>query len=1117
MSVELNIYKARVGLHNFRNFKVKGLGKLNNFELLTLFAILLYQAGDVEKNPGPTSESSSESSGSFHFPPLHGNLSMVHYNVQSVSNKLDVIEAEFSDFSIISLTETWLNESKLTEDLTFNEYQKPFRRDRVGDSHGGILVYVKRDIPCKRRSDLEIANVECIWIEVNIRNKKLLLGTFYRPPNASPLILSNIEQSIGLAVDTGIENICITGDLNLNMLNRHSMKKIIDICQSYNLHQLIDEPTHFTETSSSILDLILINNVRLVEISGVSEPFLLQDIRYHCPVFAVFSFTKPHSKTFTRDVWLYEQGDFDTLRQRVAEFDWDSIKCEDVNQYAVNFTNVLTNLAKECIPNKKVRVRPQDLPWINGTVRKLMRKRNRLYKKYKLNKTAERFNAFKKARNDVTTLLRKLKREYFTSLAEKLKTSNLSSSDYWKTLKSFIKPTTNSSIPPIFNDGSYVSDNNKKAKLLNDFFVNQTNLDDANATLPNVLLSDRVSLDNIIFSPDEVKSVLQTLKLGKSSGPDNINNRILKELAYPISKPLSDLFNYSLSRGSFPDTWKQANVSPLYKKDDPSLVSNYRPISLLSAVGKTMEKIVHKHIFNYFEDNNIITCLQSGFVPGDSTVNQLVDIYNTFCKALDDGLEVRAIFCDISKAFDRVWHKGLLFKLKRAGINGLLLDWLEDYLSDRKQRVVIPGGSSQWEYIKAGVPQGSILGPLLFLLYINDVVQNVQSCIKLFADDTSLYIIVDNPINAAMLLNSDLETIHKWAETWLVKFNPSKSESLLVSRKTNINRHPPLVMNNEYINEVTHHKHLGIFLSNDGTWHEHINYITSKAWQRIYIVRKLKFLLDRDSLNAAYISFIRPVLEYADIVWDNCTQYEIDLIEKIQIEAARIVTGATRLASFELLYRETGWEPLYKRRYKHKMFQFYKMYSGLSPTYLTTLVPLTVENTSTYNLRGSQNFRPLLTRTQLYYKSFLPSCIREWNELPLDFRSSPSLASFKHKLNADITKVPKYYSTGNRAMQIYHTRLRTKCSSLNQHLFSKNLIENPLCECGIVETTKHFLLECPRFIQARTDMLDTLSTLCIPTLNVLLYGDDKLDFHQNKLIFLTVQHYISESRRFTSD
>ena len=415
------------------------------------------------------------------------------------------------------------------------------------------------------------------------------------------------------------------------------------------------------------------------------------------------------------------------------------------------------------------------------------------------------------------------------------------------------------------------------------------------------------------------------------------------------------------------------------------------------------------------------------------------------------------------------------------------------------------------------MPQGSILGPLLFLLYINDIVTDIHSCVRLFADDTSLYIIVDDPNNAAEHLNFDLETINRWAEKWLVKFNPSKSESLLVSRKINRNVHPPLIMNGVHINEVQHHKHLGILLSNDGTWHEHIDYITSKAWQKIYVMRKLKFLLDRESLNRIFISFIRPTLEYADIVWNNCTQYEINKIEKIQLKAARIVTGATRLISVELLYKETGWEPLQNRRYKHNLCQVYKMMNDLTPTYLKSLIPATVANTSAYQLRDTENIRPLLTRTQLYYKSFLPSSIRNWNQLPLNIRNSASLSSFKQQLNKDNNKVPKYYSTGNRQLQIYHTRLRTNCSSLKQHLYSKNIITDPSCACGSVESTKHFLLQCPQFNQARTKLIDTLSTICVPSLNVLLYGDNSLDNNNNEIIFEADQKYICDSKRFTSE
>ena len=207
-----------------------------------------------------------------------------------------------------------------------------------------------------------------------------------------------------------------------------------------------------------------------------------------------------------------------------------------------------------------------------------------------------------------------------------------------------------------------------------------------------------------------------------------------------------------------------------------------RPFSLLSCLEKVPERVVFKHLYNHFRDNGILSLLQSGFIPGDSTTNQLTFLYNTFCQALDSGKEVRVVFCDVSKAFDRVWHKGLC-KLRAAGISGSLLSWFSSYLSERRQRVILPGTHSDWKYIYARVPQGSILGPLLFLLYINDIVNDIGSNIRLFADDTSLFLVVENPDTAAETLNSDLEKITQWANTWLVKFNPAKTESLLISRK----------------------------------------------------------------------------------------------------------------------------------------------------------------------------------------------------------------------------------------------------------------------------------------------------------------------------------------------
>ena len=242
-----------------------------------------------------------------------------------------------------------------------------------------------------------------------------------------------------------------------------------------------------------------------------------------------------------------------------------------------------------------------------------------------------------------------------------------------------------------------------------------------------------------------------------------------------------------------------------------------------------------------------------------------------------------------------------------------------------------------------------------FLLYINDIVNDIGCNIRLFADDTSLFVIVENPDSAAELINTDMGKISTWAGKWLVKFNPGKNESFVVSLKTDKPVHPPLFMLNEQIKEVQCHKHLGIYLSTDCSWHKHIEYIKEKAWARINVMRKFKYTLDRKSLETIYITFIRPILEYADIIWDNCTQQEKNDLEKIQLEAARIATGATKLVSIENLYDETGWEKLETRRKNHKLTLFYKMFNNISPTYLSSLVPQLVQNVSNYNLRNADD------------------------------------------------------------------------------------------------------------------------------------------------------------------
>ena len=539
------------------------------------------------------------------------------------------------------------------------------------------------------------------------------------------------------------------------------------------------------------------------------------------------------------------------------------------------------------------------------------------------------------------------------------------------------------------------------------------------------------------------------------------------------------------------------------------------PISLLNSVAKLFEKLVFKYLYNHLQDNNMLSSLQSGFIPGDSTVNQLAYLYHMFTEALDAGKGVPTVFCDSSKAFDRVWHEGLIYKLKAARVSGDVLRWFQSYLSGRRQRVVLPGSFSEWVYIKAGVPEGSILGPLLFLLYINDIVKNIGSNIRLFADDTSLFIIVDNPTTAALCLNSDLEKLSRCAAIWLVTFNPSKNEIFLISRKINKPIHPPLYMQNVQIQEVSSHKHLGLYFSNDCSWHQHIDYIKQKAWFRIHIMHKLKFKLDRKSLETIYLTFIRPLLEYGDVIWDNCTQYEKNELDKIQNEAARITTGTTKLVSLDNLYKEVGWQTLHRRRQDHKITLFYKMFNQLTPVYLSSLIPQQVNAISHHNLRNSNDIHTIRSNTSLYHNSFLPSTLRQWNSLPVEVRQLNAISSFKTFLKKDLQSVPTYYYCGSRKAQILHARLRTGCSSLNMDLFHKNITEYPLCQCGSIEDTQHYFFHCRFYQGPRNTLLNVCSTYQNPSLSLLLFGSSTLSLEANIAILEHVHKYILDTKRFT--
>ena len=343
----------------------------NLFISFNISLILIYLSGDIELNPGPINNYQNLNSFSSSAENLNteNSVSFVHLNVQSLLPKLDIIEAELFNIKILSFTETWLNENDITPDIDLPYYQPPFCKCRKNQHGGGVAVYVHENIMAKRRVDLEMPSVESVWLELHISGKRYLYGTFYRPPNAPTSLWDQIEYSFDLAFNTQVKNIIITGDFNVNQLKQNAqLPHLQNIIRNYGLIQLIHEPTHFTKNSSSIIDLILVNDDSLIKKSYVGDCFLQQPIRYHCPIFGVLNLVK-NTYTFKRHIWLFKKGNFDLYREKLNSVDWDeTFRDSDINTCVNRLNDLILINAKSSIPNKTITVRQNDPPRLTSSI-----------------------------------------------------------------------------------------------------------------------------------------------------------------------------------------------------------------------------------------------------------------------------------------------------------------------------------------------------------------------------------------------------------------------------------------------------------------------------------------------------------------------------------------------------------------------------------------------------------------------------------------------------------------------------------------------------------------------------------------------------------------------------
>ena len=532
-------------------------------------------------------------------------------------------------------------------------------------------------------------------------------------------------------------------------------------------------------------------------------------------------------------------------------------------------------------------------------------------------------------------------------------------------------------------------------------FYEESDNDLNNENVSGARLSQNTSFHFSQIEIHNVYSILNNLKANKSTGLDKIPAKILKLFAEIIAPSLTYIFNLSLESGIYINEWKRARVTPIYKSEDKTKCENYRPISILPVITKVFEKEVFRQLYGYLTDNDLLSKHQSGYRPKHSTVSALIQMCDNWLSNMDVGKINCVVFLDIRKAFDSINHEILLNKMNlNFGISGNALKWFDSYIKDREQQCIVNGQLSSSKKIICGVPQGSILGPLLFLLYINDMPDSLNNTTpSLYADDSEIYASSDNSSDLISKLNEDLKNLSRWMRKNKLQIHPTKSKYMFIGSSYNIKNNicnEPILINSTPVPRVTNYKCLGVNLDDKLCWDSHIEIICKKVAAGIAAIKRVKPFVPPEMLKVIYNALVQPYFDYCSPLWDNCGIGLKVKLQKYQNRAARILTGATYDIRTADVFETLAWETLEKRRDYLKSIFMYKILNNLAAPNLNRMFYKMSNCPISYNLRNSDTDLVLpQPKTEFKKRSFSYNGAFLWNNLSVEAKKANTLTSFK--------------------------------------------------------------------------------------------------------------------------
>ena len=947
---------------------------------------------------------------------------------------------------VIVLTETWLSNEHLSNEILPDDTYKVYRKDRSKRSHppdphnpkkfrvkgGGVLIAVKTDIDVENDKVDVSSRAEMLSISLKSNTTNYCVSVCYRVGTLGIENMDEIEKHLkNVASRKKFKAHFVVGDFNLpevNWAENHSStdlgRRFIDLFNNFGLVQMINQPTH---EKGKTLDLLFSNLVGAVDTIVVLEKNEICSSDHYGITFNIK--IKFRKKVEKRKIFNYKKANWEGLNKDLKSVKWDQyLRCEAETGWQ-RFKTILSHLMNIHIPTITIKNKGQP-PWFDSETHHLCLKKERLRSKFKKTGLADDYKKYSECRKDFKNLVK----EKMISNFDDDQDPALISKKFWSHVKSTSK---SSRIPGTINyHGRFRNNAKEQAELFNEYFEEQFS-EASNYDIDIDFSNDEIN--DIDFSTKRVRKLLQNINVHKSPGPDGIHGKVLKNCRESIAYPLACIYKISYNTGQIPAEWKLANVVPIHKKGPKASVENYRPISLTSLVMKIFEKIVRDELFAKCQHK--LDQSQHGFLPQKSCTTQMANFIDSLSLSINDNIRTDVIYFDFAKAFDSVNHDIILEKLKyKFGIDGTLLKFIMNYLKDRKQCVVIGGTQSNLKCVKSGVPQGSILGPLFFVLFINDMAECVSEAtqVALYADDTKIWRRIENWRDYE-ILQRDIDALHDWAVSNKMKFHPKKCKVLSVSNRASENSMWSMfpfqsffyTLNGTELDFAENEKDLGVIVTSDLNWEGNILALCLKASSRLGLMKRtLHFIKDCKQKRAFYLALVRSLFEHCSVVWRPTTVQLTGKVEAIQRRAVKWILGEPdhHYNEFEYLsrLRDLDLMPMESKFTYTDLVLFHNIYYGQSVVELPQyLVPITNDDRSRLrsNIRPPERFSQtessgipdldkrrnnrfdglslkcaVEAKTRPFKNSFFFRTHSVWNDLPTDLKEQSDCGNFQSNL-----------------------------------------------------------------------------------------------------------------------